>query len=251
MLAILACRTALVRAARIGRNQPCPCGSGEKSKRCGGDPLSASSVRAPLPDFQAFEIARRRDEAMWARRVQQQRLGRPILSAEVKGTRIVVAGDRRYHSSKWMTFHDFLKDYLLGSLGTDWPIAEQTKPVGERHQILRWYAQTAADAMALVNPNGITSGPMTGAIQGFLNLAYNIYLIAYHGDGQAMADIYPRSLRSTRDDDFIRALFETYTAAAFLKAGFTLTPEETKPKRTSCVEFVATWPASGEKFSVE
>lgn len=203
------------------------------------------------PTFNQIDVARRRADAVRMRRLQQQGLGRPILSAEVAGTRFVIVGKRRYHSTKWLTFHDFLRDYLLGSLGPDWSNAEQAKPLEDRHQILRWYAQAAADAKALANPNGVTSGPMTGAIQAFLNLACNIYLIAYHGDGQDMADIYLRRLRSTRDDDFIGALFETYAAAAFLKAGFTLTYEETKPQTTSCVEFVATWPASGEKFSVE
>lgn len=109
---------------------------------------------------------------MRTRRLQQQGLGRPILSAEVSGNRVVVVGNRRYQSSKWVTFHDFLRDYLLGGLGADWSNAEQAKPLEERHQILRWYAQAAADAKALGNPDGVTSGPMTGAIQAFLNLAY-------------------------------------------------------------------------------
>lgn len=232
---------------RIGRNERCPCGSGKKSKRCCGDPRDAVTV----PKFNDIDLALRRADAVRKRRLQQQGLGRPILSAEVAGTRIVIVGKRQYYSPKWVTFHDFLKDYLLGSLGADWSNAEQAKPLEERHQILRWYAQAAADAKALANPNGVTSGQMTGAIQAFLNLAYNIYLIAHHGDGQEMADIYLRRLRSTRDDDFIGALFETYAAAAFLKAGFTVTYEETKPQATSCVEFVATWPASGAMFSVE
>jgi uncharacterized protein YchJ len=236
--------------ARIGRNRPCLCGSGTKVKRCCGDPRNGAPA-APHLDLRGIDRARRRAEAVRTRRLQQQGLGRPILSAEVAGTRVVIVGKRRYHSPKWVTFHDFLRDYLLGSLGPDWSNAEQAKPLAERHQILRWYAQAAADAKALVNPDGITSGPMTGAIQAFLNLAYNIYLIAHHGDGQEMADIYLRRLRSTRDDDFIGALFETYAAAAFLKAGFSLTYEETKAQATSCVEFVANWPATGEKFSVE
>jgi len=230
---------------------PCPCGSGTKFKRCCGDPRNAAPVRGTLPDFRGIELGRRRAEAVRTRRLQQQGLGRPILSVEAHGSRVVVVGNRRYNSSKWVTFHDFLRDYFLGSLGADWSNAEQAKPLEERHQILRWYAQAAADARALVNPDGVTSGPMTGAIQAFLNLAYNIYLIAHHGDGQAMADIYLRRLRSTRHDDFIGALFETYAAAAFLKAGFSLNYEETKARATSSVEFVATWPATADKFSVE
>jgi hypothetical protein len=237
--------------AGISRNKPCPCNSGKKFKKCCGDPRNAPTNRAPPFDIAAIDRARRQAEALRTRRLQQQGLGRPILSAPVSGERVVVVGKRLYHSRKWVTFHDFLRDYLLGSLGADWSNAEQAKPLEQRHQILRWYAQAVAYAKPFTNPDGVTSGPMTGAIQAFLNLAYNIYLIAHHGDGQAMADIYLQRLRSTRDDAFIGALFETYAAAAFLKAGFTLSYEETKPKSHSSVEFVATWPKTGEQFSVE
>lgn len=237
--------------ADIGRNKPCPCSSGKKFKKCCGDPRKAPTGRAPPFDFAAIDRARRQAEALRTRQLQQQGFGRPILSAPVSGERVVIVGKRLYHSRKWVTFHDFLRDYLLGSLGPNWSNAEQAKPLEQRHQILRWYAQAVADAKPFTNPDGVTSAPMTGAIQAFLNLAYNIYLIAHHGDGQAMADIYLQRLRSTRDDAFIGALFETYAAAAFLKAGFTLSYEETKPKSHSSVEFVATWPKTDEQFSVE
>lgn len=236
--------------AKVGRNQPCPCGSGTKFKRCHGDSRVAM-LHPPAIDWAPVDRAGRQAEAVRTRRVQQQGLGRPIVSADVGGARVVAVGKRLYHSPKWQTFHDFLRDYLLGSLGANWSNAEQAEPVGERHPILKWYAQAAADAKGMVGPSDMTTGPMTGAIQAFLNLAYNIYLIAHHGEGQEMADIFLRRLRSTREDDFIGALFETYAAAAFLKAGFTLAYEETKAKASSCVEFVANWPATGEKFSVE
>ncbi len=191
-------------------------------------------------------------EALQRRREQQQGLGRPIISGQVSGQRVVAVGGRLYHSTKWQTFHDFLRDYLLGSLGPEWANAEQAKPVEERHPILRWYAQASKQAKSLqVAEGAMISGPMTGAMRAFMNLAYNIYLIAHHGNGQEMADIYLRRLRSARADDFTGALFETYAAAAFLKAGFKLAYEETAPRSTSCVEFVATWPTTGEHFSVE
>ncbi len=186
------------------------------------------------------------------RRQQQQGLGRPIISEQVAGQRVVAVGKRLYHSSKWRTFHDFLRDYLLGSLGPVWVNGEQAKPIDARHPVMRWYARATEQAKALQVADGtMISGPMTGAIRAFMNLAYNIYLIAHHGDGQAMADIYLRRLRSARADDFTGALFETYAAAAFLKAGFKLTYEETARRSTSCVEFVAAWPANGQRFSVE
>ncbi len=191
-------------------------------------------------------------EAVERRRQKQQGLGKSIISGEVSGQRVVAVGARLYHSPKWNTFHDFLRDYLLGSLGPEWANAERKKPLEKRHQILRWYAQASEQAQKLkVAEGAMISGPMTGAMRAFMNLAYNIYLIAHHGDGQEMADIYLRRLRSARADDFTGALFETYAAAAFLKAGFKVNYEETKRRSTSCVEFVATWPASGEQFSVE
>lgn len=238
--------------AKVGRNQPCTCGSGNKYKRCcGAIPLSANG-HLPPSVWAGIDQKCREMEALQKRRIQQQGLGRPIVSTDMDGLRVVAVGKRFYHSSKWRTFHDFLRDYLLGSLGPDWVNAEQAKPLGERHQILRWYAQAVETAKALQVADGtIISGPMTGAIRAFMNLAYNIYLIAHHGDGQAMADIYLKRLRSARADDFIGALFETYAAASFLKAGFGLTYEETERRSSTCVEFVATWPKTGEHFSVE
>lgn len=236
---------------KTGRNQPCPCGSGKKFKRCHG----ASSQKNDnwlSPEIRDG-IARtlKEKEAIELRRKQQQGLGKPIISGEVSGQRVVAVGARLYHSPKWRTFHDFLRDYLLGSLGPEWANAEQAKPLEKRHTILRWYAQASKQAKALKVAEGMISGPMTGAMRAFMNLAYNIYLIAHHGDGQEMADIYLKRLRSARADDFTGALFETYAAAAFLKAGFKLAYEETVRRSTSCVEFVATWPATGEQFSVE
>src|SRR5947209_7798483 len=237
---------------KVGRNQPCSCGSGRKFKHCHGS--ASPTLGAALPPEIWAGIERKRQEigALQRRRQQQQGLGRPIISEQVSGRRVVAVGRRLYHSTKWRTFHDFLRDYLLGSLGPEWANAEQAKPIEKRHPILRWYAQASEQAKALQVAEGtMISGPMTGAIQAFMNLAYNIYLIAHHGDGQPMADIYLRRLRSARADDFTGALFETYAAAAFLKAGFSLTYEETSRRSTSCVEFTATWPVTGEHFSIE
>ena len=239
--------------AKVGRNQPCPCGSGKKYKRCHGSHLLEGTT-STLPPALWSEINRRRQEveATQRRRQQQQGLGRPIISDRFAGQRVVAVGNRLYYSEKWRTFHDFLRDYLVGTLAPDWANAEQKKLIADRHPILRWYARAAEQAKLLQVADGtMITGPMTGAIRAFMNLAYNIYLIAHHGDGQAMADIYLRRLKSARADDFTGALFETYAAAAFLKAGFKLEYEELVPKSTSGVEFVATWPETGERFSVE
>ena len=90
-------------------------------------------------------------------------------------------------------------------------------------------------------------------MRAFINLAYNIYLIAHHTekDGDAIVKRYVDRLKGTRPDDFAGALFETYAAAAFLKAGFTLAFENESDGSVSHVEFVALYPRTGKRFSVE
>lgn len=197
-----------------------------------------------------MDQVRRKLEAIKYRR-QQQSLGRPIVASAVSGTTVVAVGKRIYSSPKWKTFHDFLREYLVGSLGKDWSEAELRKPLDRRNPILRWYGLAIETAKKLATEERkMISGPMTGAIRAYLNLSYNIYLIAHHGS-QEMADVYLKRLKSRRLDDFTGALFETYAAATFIKAGFKLQYEELRRRATSTVEFVATWPETGEKFSVE
>ncbi len=79
-------------------------------------------------------------------REKQQGLGRPIVSAEIGGHRVVAVGNTVHMSKRWKTFHDFLRQFLIGKLSADWFKAEQAKPLDQRHAIVRWYDQAIADA---------------------------------------------------------------------------------------------------------
>jgi len=167
---------------------------------------------------------------------------------------IVVVGHRMLCSANWRTFHDFLRDFLLDHLGHEWVARERAKPAPDRHRIVRWYDQTIEGFGTTAPTNtGVCVTPMTGAIRAFINLAYNIYLIAHHAGptGDKIIKSYIRRLKSARPDDFSGALFETYTAAVFLKAGFQLEFENERDGLRSHVEFVAVYPQSGKRFSVE
>jgi len=66
---------------KIGRNAPCPCGSGRKFKRCHGSLQQAAvppEVTHKLAELQAFE----------KQREQQQGYGKPIISAKVGAFRL-------------------------------------------------------------------------------------------------------------------------------------------------------------------
>jgi SEC-C motif len=242
--------------ANIGRNQPCHCGSGKKFKHCQGG-IHAPQPSAALPrDFdEQLGRAMRRADAEQKQREKQQGLGKPIISTEVAGNRVVAVGNTIYTSKQWKTFHDFLRQYLIDKLGPDWFKTEQGKAFEQRHLIVRWYDQAITDAQRNSTKVGeVYSSPMTGAQRAFLNVAYNIYLIAHHAQPNQVKELlatFIERLKSERTDDFIGKLFETYAAAAFLKAGFQLEYEDESDKGTSHVEFVATYPKTRKKFSVE
>jgi len=243
--------------AKIGRNQTCPCGSGKKFKHCHGGIHSANSGFAAMqPNLDAVIQQKIQElEALRVQREKQQGLGRPIISTEFKGHRRVAVGNRLHSSKQWKTFQDFLRDYLIQSLGQEWFKGELQKSEDQRHQIVRWYERANADAKRLSTQVGdILTGPMTGAQRAFLNLANNIYLIAHHANPEnadALVDTFIKRLKSERSGDFLGKLFETYAAAAFLKAGFELAYEDERKGGESKVEFVATFPKTGKKFSVE
>jgi hypothetical protein len=242
--------------SNIGRNQPCPCGGGKKYKKCCGA-FAANEAPWHSDDSQAT-LKQHIDEmnALNARREKQQGFGRPIIAAKLNhGHQMVAVGNRVYWSQKWKTFHDFLKDHLFALLGKKWGEAELAKPKEQRHQIFRWFDQaTEATLRSGTKAGEIHLAPMTGATRAFINLAYNMYLIAHHTEGDrddAIVRGYVTRLKSARPDDFVGVLFETYAAAALLKAGFKLQFEDERDGSMSHVEFVALYPKTSKRFSIE
>ena len=78
--------------SKIGRNDPCSCGSGKKYKKCHGE---ISTIERHQ---QMFYQLRAEHEAKEQQRQKQQGLGRPIISAEVNGVRFVAIKNRLIHS---------------------------------------------------------------------------------------------------------------------------------------------------------
>src|SRR5260370_10479891 len=113
---------------KIGRNELCPCGSGIKYKRC----------RCDLSMTREIDKALSRSEAQRIQRQRQQGLGKPIISTEFEGQRLVAVKNRLLHSKHWLTFHDFLFDYIRTALGPSWGNEELKKPPNARHPILKW-----------------------------------------------------------------------------------------------------------------
>lgn len=235
----------LYKKKKIGRNDKCPCGSGKKFKKCHLDKEM---------DF----ISDRRDktfqqmEAKEYQRKEQQGLGREIISATFQGKRFVAVEKQLYFpkDKNWNTFHDFLEDYLKTALGADWGESELKKDFKKRHPVVQWsqyYFDLRRENKAEVG-KVVVSAPHTGASMAFLGLAYNLYLL-HHNEG-----VQSELIRRVKLEDmgnFYGAVYETYVAANFVKAGFDIEFENELDGSTSHCEFTAIHKETGRKFSVE
>ncbi|WP_244851823.1 hypothetical protein [Caballeronia sp. SL2Y3] len=180
-------------------------------------------------------------------RERQQGLGRPIISAEAFGRRLVAVKNRLLYSGKWQTFHDFLVDYLPTAMGKDWGDAELAKPLDLRHPILVWYHYLCEHQRTFVKePGKVHCGNMTGAVAAYMWLAYDLYELAHNVELQA------KLIGRLKDrDNFAGARYEVFVAATLIRAGFELQFENEDDRRSSHCEFTATHKRTGKRFSVE
>jgi hypothetical protein len=231
---------------KIGRNEPCPCGSGKKYKKCHGarqqklafkNPFNDPDVRRKVEEMKALEM----------QRLKQQGLGRDIISCVFKGYRFVAVGGRYYYSKDWKTFHDFLFYYLKHLFDREWGNSELKKSSDCRHPILQWYDLACKEqTKSIKQPGVVDSAPMTGAVFAYLTLSYNLYLLAHN------IRVQSRLIQRLKNKSlFYGAFYETIVASSFIKAGFTLeTEREDDFSRTHC-EFTGTSRKTKNRYSIE
>ena len=144
-------------------------------------------------------------------------------------------------------FMIFLGHYIKDIIGSAWGNIELKKPFYERHPIIQWYDMVCKHQQQYIKNSGeIYSAPMTGAVSAYMGLSYNLYLLSHN------AEIQSRLISRLKDKkQFQSAYYETYVAAAFIKAGFELEFENEDDSSTSHCEFTATCKKSGNKYSIE
>jgi hypothetical protein len=181
-----------------------------------------------------------------AQRVAQQGLGRPIISAEIGGRRVVAVRNRLYHV-KGKTFHDFLGDYLRDVLDPAWGNAELEKPLRDRHPIVQWYDSICnLQRRSGVTGDSVVQIEANGAASAWIRLAYDLYALDHN------AELQKKLVGRLKNPDmFPGARYETYVAAAMIRAGFDIEFEDEDDRSTTHCEFVATCKASANKYSVE
>lgn len=232
---------------KIGRNDPCLCGSGKKYKKCCLD--KEEPALAPIPPDVKHQFEK--IQALQDQIEKQQGLGRPIISTVFKGYRLVSSGARLHwqKQEKWRTFHDFLFYYLQSSFGTEWGQEQLKKDPDAQHPVMQWHIKLSEHKRKHSVPGkDIQTAPMTGATMAILSLAYNLFLLEHN---IAIQKTLIERLKSTDMSIFHGALYETYVAAVFIRAGFKLRMENEDDPTSSHCEFIAEAPNTGEMYSVE
>lgn len=236
---------------KTGRNQPCPCGSGKKFKRCHG--VARPLVSPYIPNTAGFDAVLRKAKAQAFQRARQQGHGRPIMSAVLGPTRLVAVG-KKIAYGKWKVFPDFLLHHLRSTLGADWVNAEFAKAESDQHPIMAWFRALAAIHAKHQTAEGeIFQTPYYGACGAVTSLAYDLYMIEHHAnDPQAERSFALILDRLRKPDQFFGARHECRAAGILLRAGFELTWEDEVSQRTRRHgEFTATFPETGRAFWVE
>jgi hypothetical protein len=241
---------------KTGRNAPCPCGSGKKFKRCHGSieaEAAPNHARPPFPPDETLRTLFAQKEAEQRQRQQQQGLGRPIISFESHGYRLVCVGNRIFWSQKWKTFQDFLRDYPMQLFGEPW-VAKQRKLAPEaQHPYVQWRRRAFEDHKRLATSlGGISTGPVTAAISSIMSLAYNLYLIHHNLPANPKSEALCKKLvkRLKNPDHFWGALYETYAFSLFAVAGFDMELEDESDRSSTHCEFTAR-SKSGRTYSIE
>jgi len=225
---------------KVGRNEPCPCGSGKKFKRC------HLFYVPPTPEvWKQAELHAARYRRMEQERIAQFGAVRTPVSAVQGGKRFIAVGNAVFWG-KWRFFLDFLDPFVRGIFGQEWGKAQLESPEPESHPLMEWRIK-ALNFMNAVTPNaqGNYTAIPNGFVAAFFNFAYDLYVVADNNrlDGALLA-------RLKHAEQFQGARHELFAEATCLRAGFAIEHEDESNPR-SHVEFVATHKKSGQKFSVE
>jgi hypothetical protein len=242
---------------QIGRNAKCPCGSRKKYKKCCRERERNSSFRLTklydVEDMPPHVRAMHRQvlrQAEIKKRLRVPTFGhvRSLISAVIKGYRVVVVGKKIYHSPQWHTFEQFLLEYVKMTFGYEWGEAEGKKPISEQHPVYIWYRKFREGILA-ANPgqrNGVIYEiPATGYMAALLRFAYDLYIVENNLH-------LPRRLlqRLKNKDQFQGARYELFIVASLLKAGFKIEFENERDGSSTHCELTAT-DKRGNRYSVE
>jgi len=262
---------------KVGRNEPCPCGSDKKFKKCHGAPHQPRSPIQLTGNYSVHQIARDADgtisgptpvkgavpdevlqkmiadmherERQEKERTRRYGLVRPEIAADLQGQKFVAIGNTILYmpSERCRFLTDVLLAYVPQLFGKEWFEQEIAKPPDERHPVMQWRIKGMNHFNAQPRlPDGSYGAVPTGPLLAYLTFAYDMYVVAHN------ARLDTRLVeRLKQKDQFQGARHELFAEATCLRAGFQIEHENQNDRRSRHAEFTATHIATGQRISVE
>jgi SEC-C motif len=245
---------------KVGRNDPCPCGSGKKFKKCHGNPALQNPDPRVVPQWTVRELKPGQvPDAVYAEHLRMLKedadhLGefgytRAPVSGEFKGYRFTALGGQLVYqpAEKARYFTDILLTLIQNVFGKAWWEDQLKLPRDERHPAFQWRFK----AMTFMNKQprtaeGIYVATMTGPMLAYYTFAYDLFVVMDNGrlDERLLE-------RLKRTESFQGARHELFAEATCLRAGFTIEHENEADGSMRHAEFTAIHKETGQRFSVE
>ncbi len=246
---------------KIGRNQPCPCGSGKKYKKChllNRQPLVVPRITKLEPTPETERIRLQLETQQTERRKKLAELGVFIdfvIPTHFKGKKVWALASRFYpYQKEDETFHEFIVHVLKLELGREWWEAHLKLPEDERHFIFKcfikhyvWKNKNAVDA----NKYGkLWRASPDGYSRALISLAFDVCSLIH---AVHLPEVFLKKLKEYSGYQSVR--YEIAIAAMFARMGYKIkfldeeyAGKKNQPKHS---EFIATHPVTGEKIVVE
>lgn len=235
---------------KIGRNEPCPCGSGKKYKKCCGNRTPAARTGGPPPEV-IQKIVKHFKEQEIQEQERVKRFGHvlPIMAIDAWGKKIIGVGNKLYWkpSDRCKYVPDFLRDYVPTLFGSEWHEEQSAKPPDEWHPLLQWRVKALSYMSKQPQmPDGSNAGLPSGFVAAYFTFGWDLFTVEQNSRLDA------RLLERLKNhEQFQGARHELFAEATCLRAGFQIEHEDEQDATRKHAEFTATQKATGQKISVE
>lgn len=184
--------------------------------------------------------------------LRQHGHARTAVHTTFRGHKMVVVGSTIHYppaGRAWITFHDFLLDYVASCFGSWWRDIEAAKPPPQRHPVYKMFQglttfqrEHAKDQKV----DGVFRSSWNGDVAGLLTLAYDLFVVADN------VSLQKRMLgRLRHPEQYQGARYELFAAATCVRAGFSIEYEDESDSSTRHPEFLATHNATRVQVAVE
>lgn len=230
---------------KIGRNEPCPCGSGKKYKKCClGKTIPKIKQLAPneVPQ-EAIQALQDKMNKARQEELQLQKIGiyinyvRPIL---FKGKKVWALGKNVYFDRPPnQTFHEFIIDNLRLTIGWDWWMEQLQLPFEKRHFIMQCFQKysewVAVETQKSINRVGsVWASLPNGWSRALVSLSFDVASLIH---AQKLPEHLLNRLKST--NEFQGARYEIAMAAIFARLGFEIQFLDDVKRQDKHAEFIA------------